>query len=187
MPKRYDLYEMRDDSPLPTRRKRFEALALPHLDAAFNLARWLARDTNDASDVVQEAYLRAFESFDGMRGDNARPWLLAIVRNTYITWLARNKPMGGPVFYEEEIHGQPNPEDNPEWLALRADDQHCVDAAIERLPVEFREVVVLRELEDMSYKEIATVLAIPVGTVMSRLARGRRLLAAYLTASATGS
>lgn len=187
MPKRYGLYEMEDESHMPTRRQRFEALVMPHLDAAFNLARWLARDANDASDVVQEAFLRAFESFDGMRGDNAKPWLLAIVRNTCFSWLARNRPASIHISYEEEVHGLPDPEANPELLALRADDRRCVDAAIERLPLEFREVLVLRELDDMSYKEIATVLAIPVGTVMSRLARGRRLLEGYLTAGATGS
>jgi len=187
VPKRYGLYEMEDESHMPTRRQRFEALVMPHLDAAFNLARWLARDANDASDVVQEAFLRAFESFDGMRGDNAKPWLLAIVRNTCFSWLARNRPASIHISYEEEVHGLPDPEANPELLALRADDRRCVDAAIERLPLEFREVLVLRELDDMSYKEIATVLAIPVGTVMSRLARGRRLLEGYLTAGATGS
>lgn len=178
---------MADDPNFPERRKRFEALALPHLDAAFNLARWLVRDSQDASDVVQEAFLRAFDAFDGMRGDNARPWLLAIVRNTSFTWLARNRPGSSQVSYDEEIHGLPDPDANPELLALRADDRCRVDAAIEHLPPEFREVVVLRELEDMSYKEIATVLAIPMGTVMSRLARGRHLLAAYLTAGGNGS
>jgi RNA polymerase sigma factor (sigma-70 family) len=178
---------MVEDSDLSKRRKRFEALALPHLDAAFNLARWLARDSQDANDVVQEAFLRAFDSFDGMRGDNARPWLLAIVRNTCFTWLARNRPGGGQVSYDEETHGLVDPDANPELLALRADDRRRVDMAIENLPLEFREVVVLRELEDMSYKEIATVLAIPVGTVMSRLARGRHLLAADLTADGNGS
>jgi len=178
---------MVDDPDLSKRRKRFEALALPHLDAAFNLARWLARDSQDASDVVQEAFLRAFNSFDGMRGDNARPWLLAIVRNTCLTWLARNRPGSEQVSYDEETHGLVDPDANPELLALRADDRRRVDMAIEKLPLEFREVVVLRELEDMSYKEIATVLAIPVGTVMSRLARGRYLLAADLTADGNGS
>ena len=178
---------MVDDPNLSERRRRFEALALPHLDAAFNLARWLARDTQDASDVVQEAFLRAFNSFDGMRGDNARPWLLAIVRNTCFTWLAFNRPGSNQVSYDEQIHGLPDPEADPELLAVRADDRRRVDSAIERLPLEFREVIVLRELEDMSYKEIAAVLAIPMGTVMSRLARGRSLLAAYLTVEGKGT
>jgi len=161
---------------------RFEALVLPHLDSAFNLARWLARDAQDTDDVVQEAFLRAFDSFDGLRGDNARPWLLAIVRNTCFNWLARNRPGKEQVEYEEELHALPDLEANPESLALRADDCRRVDAAIERLPLEFREVIVLRELEDMSYKEIAVVLDIPIGTVMSRLARARHLLVRYLSA-----
>jgi RNA polymerase sigma-70 factor (ECF subfamily) len=177
---------MVNDPNLSERRRRFAALALPHLDAAFNLARWLARDSQDASDVVQEAFLRAFSSFDGMRGDNARPWLLTIVRNTCFTWLAQNRPGREQVSYDEKIHGLPDPDADPELLALRADDRRRVDAAIERLPLEFREVIVLRELEDMSYKEIAIVLAIPMGTVMSRLTRGRNLLATYLTAEGKG-
>jgi RNA polymerase sigma-70 factor (ECF subfamily) len=171
---------MADDSILSRRRMRFEALVLPHLDAAFNLARWLARDAQDADDVVQEAFLRAFDSFDGMRGDNAKPWLLAIVRNTCFSWLARNRPGTEQVVYEEELHALPDAEADPALLALRAEDRRHINAAIERLPLEFREVVVLRELEDMSYKEIAVVLAIPIGTVMSRLARARHLLARHL-------
>ena len=176
-----------DASSLLQKRQRFEALAMPHLDAAFNLARWLARDQQDASDIVQEAFMRAFDAFDGLRGDNAKPWLLGIVRNTCFTWLAHNRPpINEQVSYEEERHGLPAPDADPEALAQRADDCRCVDAAIDRLPLEFREVILLRELEDMSYKEIATVLAIPMGTVMSRLARGRRLLAADLMANGSG-
>ena len=159
---------------------------MPHLDAAFNLARWLARDDQDANDIVQEAFLRAFGAFDGLRGDNARPWLLAIVRNTCFTWLARNRSGGLHVPYEEDIHAPLDLEANPEQLALCADERRLIDDALTRLPLEFREVVVLRELEDMSYKEIAMVLAIPIGTVMSRLTRGRRLLARYLTDGADG-
>lgn len=177
---------MADDPTLSKKRMRFEALALPHLDAAFNLARWLARDSQDASDIVQEAFLRAFDAFDGLRGDNAKPWLLAIVRNTCFSWLAINRPGPGQIPYDEEIHAQPDPEADPELLALRADDRRRVDAAIEQLPLEFREVVVLREIEDLSYKEIARVLSIPIGTVMSRLARGRHLLARTLTADGHG-
>ncbi|MBA3996605.1 MAG: RNA polymerase subunit sigma [Candidatus Accumulibacter sp.] len=177
---------MADDPNLSSRRARFEALALPHLDAAFNLARWLARDSDDARDIVQEAFLRAFDAFDGLRGDNARPWLLAIVRNTCFTWLAHNRGARGQVPYEESQHAQSDPTADPAWLALRADERQRVDAAIEHLPPEFREVVVLRELDDLSYKEIAGVLSIPVGTVMSRLARGRHLLARYLTADGGG-
>ncbi|MDD5248747.1 MAG: sigma-70 family RNA polymerase sigma factor [Rhodocyclaceae bacterium] len=178
---------MADESTLPDKRARFEALALPHLDAAFNLARWLARDDQNARDIVQEAYLRAYAAFDGLRGDNARPWLLAIVRNTCFTWLARNGAASAQVEYDDEIHGATAAQGDPETLALRADADRVVDAAIERLPLEFREVIVLRELEDMAYKDIAAVLAIPVGTVMSRLARGRRLLARYLAAERSGA
>jgi RNA polymerase sigma-70 factor (ECF subfamily) len=177
---------MAADHTLSMLHRRFEALALPHLDAAFNLARWLARNDQDASDIVQEAFLRAFEAFDGMRGDNARPWLLAIVRNTCFTWLARHRPGTSLLPYDEEVHATADEEANPERCALRADDKRRVDAAIERLPIEFREVIVLRELEDLSYKEIATVLALPIGTVMSRLSRGRRLLAQYLGNGADG-
>ncbi len=168
---------MADDPTLAKKRARFEALALPHLDAAFNLARWLARDGHDANDIVQEAFLRAFDAFEGLHGDNARPWLLAIVRNTCFTWLARNRPDGDQVPYDDAIHALPDAETDPALLALRADEVRRVDAAIERLPLEFRAVVVLRELEDLSYKEIAKVLSIPIGTVMSRLARARHLLA----------
>jgi RNA polymerase sigma factor (sigma-70 family) len=177
---------MAADPTQMTQRQRFEALALPHLDAAFNLARWLARNDQDASDVVQEAYLRAYQAFDGMRGDNARPWLLAIVRNTCFSWLARNRPDALHVPFDEELHGGPDENADPLRRALRAEDKRSVDAAIERLPLEFREVVVLRELEDLSYKEIAAVLGVPMGTVMSRLSRGRRLLATYLANAADG-
>jgi len=157
---------MADDPNLSSRRARFEALALPHLDAAFNLARWLARDSDDARDIVQAAFLRAFDAFDGLRG--------------------ANREARGQVSYEESQHAQSDPAADPAWLALRADERQRVDAAIAHLPPEFREVVVLRELEDLSYKEIAGVLSIPVGTVMSRLARGRHLLARYLTADGGG-
>ena len=131
-------------------------------------------------DVVEERRGLDELPVDGMRGDNAKPWLLAIVRNTCFSWLARNLPKKEQVVYEEELHALPDAEADPALLALRAEDRRHIDEAIERLPLEFREVVVLRELEDMSYKEIAIVLAIPIGTVMSRLARGRHLLARQL-------
>jgi RNA polymerase sigma-70 factor (ECF subfamily) len=167
-------------------RQRFEALALPHLDSAYNLARWLARNDHDASDIVQEAYLRAFESFAGLRGDNARPWLLAIVRNTCFTWLARNRRPDRQLPFEDDEHADQDSWSDPAQCASQADERRRVDAAIERLPSEFREVVVLREIEELSYKEIASVLAVPIGTVMSRLSRGRHLLAGYLTDGANG-
>lgn len=167
---------------------RFGDMVLPHLDSAYNLARWLTRDDHDAQDVVQEAYMRAFRSFDGFRGDNARPWLLAIVRNTCYTWLSRNRRAEVEVPYDEELHGSevhgsfgPDAHDaNPETIISRRDDVRLVDEALAGLPVGYREVVVLRDIEDLSYKEIAVVAGLPIGTVMSRLARGRRMLTKQL-------
>jgi RNA polymerase sigma factor (sigma-70 family) len=160
--------------------RRFEDAALPHLDAAFNLARWLTRNDHDAQDVVQDAYLRAFRAFGGFRGDNARPWLLAIVRNTSYTWLARHRRAELEVAYDDEIHGGVEQADgndgNPEAILARADDARIVNEVLSQLPVGYREVIVLRDIEEMSYKEIAQVAGLPIGTVMSRLARGRALL-----------
>jgi RNA polymerase sigma factor (sigma-70 family) len=160
--------------------RRFEDAALPHLDAAFNLARWLTRSDHDAQDVVQDAYLRAFRAFGGFRGDNARPWLLAIVRNTGYTWLARHRRAELEVTYDDEIHGgaqsQANGIDgNPEAIFERADDARAVNEVLSQLPVGYREVLVLRDIEEMSYREIAQVAGLPIGTVMSRLSRGRTL------------
>jgi RNA polymerase sigma-70 factor (ECF subfamily) len=172
-------------------KRRFETLALQHLDAAYNLARWLVRNDEDANDIVQDAYLRAMRSFDGFRGDNARPWLLAIVRNTAFTWLGKNRPADLHVPYEEDIHGDaraesgPEPE-TPERHALRTENRRAVNDALARLPVELREAIVLRELEELSYREIAVVQAIPIGTVMSRLSRARQLLQRYLRQAMTG-
>ena len=170
-----------------TKRRRFEELALPHLDAAYNLARWLTRNDHDAQDVVQEAFLRAFKSFDGFRGERGRPWVLAIVRNVCYDWLRQQRASDLCVAYDDELHGDdstgawPAPIfADPETAASRADDRRLVNAALQKLPVEFREVVVLRDIEDLSYKEIAGIVAIPMGTVMSRLARGRKLMLAYL-------
>jgi RNA polymerase sigma factor (sigma-70 family) len=178
---------MSEDPSLSSRRRRFEALVLPHLDAAFNLARWLARDDHDAADIVQEAFLRAFDGFDGFRGDQARPWLLAIVRNTCFTWLARNRNRADQVELDEEDHAAPDFEADPEQLAQRARDRDRVDRALRSLPFEFREVVVLREFEDLSYRQIADVVGIPIGTVMSRLARARSRLARELAEGADGA
>jgi RNA polymerase sigma-70 factor (ECF subfamily) len=167
-----------------TQNRRFRELGLPHLDAAYNLARWLARNDDDARDIVQEAYLRAFKAFAGFHGVNARPWLLAIVRNTCYTWLSQHRSAQLDVSYDEESHGGESAtpsyivhsEDDPEAIMALAEDRRLFDSALDALPIEFREVVILRDIEDMSYKEIAGVAAIPIGTVMSRLARGRRLL-----------
>ena len=162
--------------------RHFEALVLPHLGAAWNLARWLTRNDHDAEDVVQEALLRAYRFFEGFRGAQCRPWLLAIVRNTAFSWMGANRttvPLDEYGAHQGQDIGGVDP-DNPESLASRGDDRKRVNVALARLPVEFREVLVLRELEDLSYREIAQVTAIPLGTVMSRLARGRKLLSGYL-------
>jgi len=155
------------------RRKEFERQVLPHLDAAYNLARWLARDDHDAQDVVQEALLRALRFFDGLRGA-PRPWLLAIVRNACFDWLRTHRP-ADIVGIDEEFPAEDTGE-GPEALAARSLDRRLLNEAIAALPIHFREVLILRELEDLSYKEIARIAGIPVGTVMSRLARARRLL-----------
>ena len=157
-----------------SRTQRFEALMLPHLDAAWNLARWLTRSDHDAEDVVQEAFLRAVRFFDGFHGAQSRPWLLAIVRNTAYSWMEKNRT--GTVPLAEDGSHDGVEETGPESLAMRGDARRRVNAALARLPAEYREVLVLRELEDMSYREIAQVASIPVGTVMSRLARARAML-----------
>jgi RNA polymerase sigma factor (sigma-70 family) len=154
---------------------RFEALLQPHLAAGYNLARWLTRNPHDAEDLVQEAYLRAFRSFDGYRGGDARAWFLRIVRNTCYTWLQRD---GGPRAAESMDGGaaeriEDDPAAGPEAQAIRRADGELLRFALGELPLEFREAVVLRELEGLSYKEIADVAGVPLGTVMSRLSRGR--------------
>jgi RNA polymerase sigma factor (sigma-70 family) len=169
-----------------TQNQRFQEIALPHLDAAYNLARWLTRNDADAEDVVQEAYLRAFKAFAGFRGTDGRPWLLAIVRNACYTWLRQRRGDRLEVPYDEDVHGDTAPafsdppDGNPEAILALAEDRRLFDAALAALPIEFREAVVLRDVEDLSYKEIAGVADVPIGTVMSRLARGRRLLLAQL-------
>lgn len=155
----------------------YEDALLPHLDAAYNLARWLTRDDRDAEDVVQEAYLRAFKHFAAFKGGDARPWLLAIVRNTYYTWIQRNRlpETATPFDEEKDVHISDVPD--PEALLLKEIDRQILRRALRKLPAEFREVIVLREFEELSYKEIAEVVQVPVGTVMSRLARARKRLA----------
>src|SRR5262249_47300090 len=155
---------------------RFEQVTLPHLDAAYNLARWLARNEQDADDVVQEAYLRALKYFHSFHGQDGRTWLLAIVRNTYFTWLEQNRTHGPAAPFDETVHSPVSAESEPVALLLRKADQQRLREALEELPAEFREVIVLRELESLSYKEIAEVANIPLGTVMSRLARARERL-----------
>jgi RNA polymerase sigma-70 factor (ECF subfamily) len=157
-------------------RERFERTLLPHLDAAYNLARWLTRNDHDAEDLVQEAYLRALKFFDGLHGANSRAWLLAIVRRTCYTWLEQKRSRGLATSFDEAIHGGESGARDPEKQLLREEDRQSVRYAVEELPVELREVVVLRELEGLSYKEIAAITEIPLGTVMSRLARARERL-----------
>jgi len=155
-------------------RMRFEQLVLPHIDAAFNLARWLLRGRADAEDVAQEALLRACRFFRGFHGGDARAWLLQIVRNTCYTWLEKNRPMELSMEFDEEIHLQASA--TPETLAISGDDRERLILALETLPPRFREVLVLRELEGCSYKEIAAITSLPIGTVMSSLSRARRQL-----------
>jgi RNA polymerase sigma-70 factor (ECF subfamily) len=154
---------------------RFEQVILPHLDAAYNLARWLTRSDHDAEDIVQEAYMRAFRFFDGFRGGDSRSWLLTIVRNTCYTWLRQNQAHRTATAFDEEIHSAIGDDaSNAETAILQSADNQLVRQALDDLPVEFREVLVLRELEGLSYKEIARIADIPVGTVMSRIARARK-------------
>jgi RNA polymerase sigma-70 factor (ECF subfamily) len=154
----------------------FEEVAIPHLDAAYNLARWFTRNEKDAEDVVQEAYLRALRHFGGFHGGDARPWLLAIVRNTYYTWFRQNRVAEREANFEDEIYMQTSDDLDPEMQLIREADNEMLRQALRTLPEEFREVIVLREFEELSYKEIAEVVKIPVGTVMSRLARARSRL-----------
>ena len=160
----------------------FEALMLPHVDAAHNLARWLLRNEQDAQDVVQEAYLRAFNSFGGFRGSNGRAWLLTIVRNTSYTLLKKNKAVDLTTTFDEDIHATASESVSPAAILEHAEDAELVKNAMDELPAEFREILTLRHQESLSYNQIGEMLKIPIGTVMSRLARARRKLKEYLTA-----
>lgn len=149
---------------------------LSHLDAAHRLARWLTRNRNEADDIVQEAYLRAFRFFGSFNGADSRNWILTIVRNTYYTSLKRNRNGLAGVEFDEETHSPNLEEINPETILIRRADGQLVWEALDGLPEAFREVVILREIDGMSYKEIATIANVPIGTVMSRLARARKRL-----------
>jgi RNA polymerase sigma-70 factor, ECF subfamily len=165
-------------------RERFARLVLPHMDAAYSLALWLMRDEAQAEDAVQEAYLRAYRFFHALRGDDARPWLLGIVRNTCYTALARRREGAASDAFEDEYHGEDtvapgavvNFPVNPELAAIEGADRALVQRCLAGLSAEFREALVLREIHGCSYKEIAAIVEAPIGTVMSRIARGRKLL-----------
>ena len=161
----------------------FNEAVLPHLDAAYNLARWLTRNEHDADDVVQEASLRAFKYWTGFSGRDCRSWLLAIVRNTFYTWL-RQRSIQPELTADGEVDDIDDGTPNPESMVLQNADREMLRAALEDLPVELREAIVLREMEGLSYKEIADIAGVPIGTVMSRLARGRKRLQIYLTSAA---
>jgi RNA polymerase sigma factor (sigma-70 family) len=158
----------------------FEATMLPHLDAAHNLARWLMRNEQDAQDVVQEAYLRAFKSFSGFHGSNGRGWLLTIVRNTSYTLLKKNRAADLTTTFDEEIHASGRESVSPAAMLEHAEDAELLKNAMNALPAEFREILTLRHQEELSYHEIGEILKIPTGTVMSRLARARAKLREYL-------
>lgn len=158
----------------PSKISHFEQTILPHLDAAYNLARWLTRNETDAEDVVQEAYLRAFKFFGGFHAGNSRAWLLKIVRNTCYTWMRQNQAHELTAEFDEELHSVES--DNPEMILLENANKQLLKQVLEKLPPEFREAIILRELEGLTYKEIAVIADVPVGTVMSRLARARKRL-----------
>ncbi len=155
---------------------RFEQDVLPHLGAAFNLARWILGNEQDAEDMVQEAYLRAYKYFAGYQGGSSRSWLLAIVRNACYTWLQQNKAQLQADDLDEEFYSGEGDMLDPEVILQLSNQKDLVHRAIELIPTEFRELIILREMEGLSYKEIALVTSLPIGTVMSRLARGRQYL-----------
>jgi RNA polymerase sigma factor (sigma-70 family) len=157
-------------------RREFEEIFLPHLDAAYNLARWIIQNDQDAQDIVQEAFIRAFKGFHGFRGGNGRAWLLTIVRNTAYTWMNKHTPDQKLVPYVEERHANIISIDQSTNESVIEKRRQYLGEALERLPPEFREVIILYEMEGLSYKELAIALGVPVGTVMSRLSRARRRL-----------
>lgn len=170
----------------PDELERFEALVLPHLNAAYGLARYLTRNDSDAEDVVQEAFLRALRYFGGFRGDGSsegRAWLLTIVRNTAHTWRHRHRADASATEFDETVHSEATADEHPGSLLARGEARATLDQALDRLPRDLREVILLREIEGLSYKEISQVVDVPVGTVMSRLSRARKRLQEALIAS----
>ena len=170
----------------PSELERFEDAVLPHLSAAYTLARYLTRNGADADDVVQEAFLRALKYFGGFRGTEAaesRAWLLSIVRNTAYTWLRRRRPDAGAIEFDERLHSEAIGDAHPEAVLEKTSARETLAETLARLPPAFREILVLRELEGMSYKEISEVVGVPVGTIMSRLSRARKRLQEALIGS----
>jgi RNA polymerase sigma factor (sigma-70 family) len=155
---------------------RFEQIVMPHMDAAYNLARWLVRNPQDAQDIVQESYLRAYKFFPGFQGGDARAWLLKIVRNTSYAFFEKNRPASQAEEFDEKVHTrEPTPLDAEAAMVSTAESR-MLREALEELPLNFREILILRELEGLSYREVAEVVNVPIGTVMSSLARGRERL-----------
>jgi RNA polymerase sigma-70 factor (ECF subfamily) len=174
---------MLENSHLPN----FDQDVLPHLDAAYNLARWLMRNEQDAQDMVQEAYLRAFRFFSGFRGGDARAWVMKIVRNTCYTWLHANRPLQDAMEFDDNFSPPDHHAPNPEELLLQNDRGTSLHQALENLPASLREVLILREIEGMSYREIAEITGVPLGTVMSSLSRARGRLRQTLTSVIHGN
>lgn len=173
---------MSESVPLrPGKLELFEEIILPHLNAAYNLARWILRNEHDAQDVVQDACLRAYRFFDGYQGGDPKSWLLAIVRNTCGTWRRQAQRGLSTVLFEEGVHGRATGESSAEDRLVSADRSKALRDCIEALPVDYREVLILREFEELSYKQIAATASLPIGTVMSRLARARQRLEDCIT------
>jgi RNA polymerase sigma-70 factor (ECF subfamily) len=180
---------MDDGQPPQDRARSFEAVALPHLDAAYNLARWITHNHQDAQDVIQDAYLKALSYFDSFDGRDARPWLLQTVRHAAYSWLAKNRPKDMVVLDHDDAWPEvPGPTtQEPEAIALCKSERTRINAALATLPVGYRDVLILREMEELPYRDIARIAGIPIGTVMSRLARARRLMRAALSPGRTRS
>jgi RNA polymerase sigma factor (sigma-70 family) len=171
-------------------RVRFEAQVLPHLDAAYRFARWLGHSSSDAQDIVQEAMLRAYRGFEGLRGTDAKAWLLTIVRNCHATAYQQEQRRGLVALPERgdvaDVHAMVTAPADPEQLTMERDDERTLQRLLARLSVEHREVLMLREIDDMSYREIGLILGVPIGTVMSRLARARAVLKGHWLEEAQG-
>jgi RNA polymerase sigma-70 factor (ECF subfamily) len=167
---------MQDEARGSSSAQEFERIVLPHLDAAYNLARWLVRNSHDAEDVVQDAYVRAFKFFGGYQGGNARAWVLRIVRNAAYTFIEKRRPADLAEEFDETLHSGDAGQVDAEAALMQSADGKILQEALEELPVRSREVLILREIEGLSYKEIAEVVSIPIGTVMSTLARSRAQL-----------